>query len=60
MKHDWKPFLYGNPADDMLKDRRRRCENCGAVQARITHHAWMRITGYQWVPLVGRCKPALS
>lgn len=56
MRHDWREYPYGNPADDMLKDRRRMCAKCGAVQTRITHHMWMRVTGYQWVPLVGRCK----
>lgn len=56
MKHDWREHLYGNLADDMLKDRRRKYANCGAMQTRIVHHAWMRVTGYQWTPLVGRCK----
>lgn len=56
MKHDWREHPYGNPADDMLKEPRRRCANCGAVQARTVEHLWMRVTGYRWVPLAGRCK----
>lgn len=57
MKHDWERQYRNEPAD-MLRDRYRRCRNCGAEQSRETHYLWMRVTGYRWAPLVGRCKPA--
>jgi hypothetical protein len=39
----------------LMGDPHRQCQNCGAVQKRLTEHAWMRVTGYRWLPLVGRC-----
>jgi len=40
----------------MLASPMRRCTNCGAEQERLTETRWMRVTGYRWLPLVGRCK----
>lgn len=34
---------------------KRKCERCGAVQKKEAEHLWMRVTGYRWYPLVGRC-----
>lgn len=58
MRHDWirmpdtikKVCQYGwSPV--------RTCKNCGAIQTRVSETLWMRVTGYRWLPLVGRCKP---
>lgn len=57
MRHDWQPFYFGNPADDMLAGPHRKCANCKKIQTRIDKTAWMRVIGYQWLPLVGRCHP---
>ena len=54
MRHEWEtlpstvsePNLWG----------KRRCRNCGAVQEYEQLQNWMRIVGYRWYPLVGRCK----
>lgn len=53
MKHDW---LDVSDENGILGPRKRRCKNCGSEQERISHHAWMRVTGYQWLPLAGRCE----
>jgi len=55
MKHAW---IDNAPTDHnrMLAAPMRRCTNCGARQERVTHTSWMRVTGYQWLPLVGRCR----
>lgn len=59
MKHDWERL-----ADDLKKvcehgwEPMRRCRNCGKVQKRVSETAWMRVTGYTWHPLAGRCKPS--
>jgi hypothetical protein len=59
MKHDWdhpnpKPgskwFKYFGAAD------LRVCKNCGKHQVKESQTHYMRITGYRWYPLVGRCK----
>jgi len=34
----------------------RKCANCGAEQVKDSQTSWMRVIGYQWWPLVGRCK----
>lgn len=57
MKHDWEPI-----PDTLEKtcqhgwDPMRKCKNCGIVQQRYPETAWMRVTGYRWLPLAGRCK----
>lgn len=59
MKHEWQH--YDNPAktnaEKFMGEPERRCAHCGTVQQRITQHAWMRVTGYLWRPLAGRCRP---
>jgi hypothetical protein len=55
MAHKWTDHPYDNQADNLMKNRRRRCSTCGAVQERVTDYAWMRVTGYRWTPLAGRC-----
>lgn len=52
MRHDWFTVYEGQ----MPYPPQRRCKNCGAFQQRETNTSWMRVTGYQWLPLVGRCK----
>ena len=34
----------------------RKCALCGKTQSKESVEDWMRVTGYRWVPLVGRCK----
>lgn len=57
MKHDWEP-VHKNVQDVCNRgwDPERKCKNCGAVQTREDQTLWMRIVGYRWLPLVGRCK----
>lgn len=55
MKHNWEDAGTNGPAR-LVEDPRRRCVNCGAEQTRQTHTRWMRVSGYQWLPLAGRCK----
>ena len=58
MKHVWTPhpdngtleaWTSGNP------DEGRVCKLCGATQWKETEQLWMRVTGYRWLPIVGRC-----
>jgi len=59
MKHKWESR---NPAPNTKWFKYygchdlRECVNCGAVQAKEPEHLWMRVTGYKWRPLVGKCK----
>jgi hypothetical protein len=39
----------------LMGDPHRQCKHCGAVQKKVTEHAWMRVTGHRWLPLIGRC-----
>ncbi len=55
MAHAWREYRYPVLIDNMLKKPRRKCDRCKAVQTRTTQTAWMRVTGYRWMPLVGRC-----
>lgn len=57
MAHDWLPYTHPSwgPGKMLMGDPHRQCKHCGAVQKKITEHAWMRVTGYRWLPLVGRC-----
>jgi len=57
MKHDWDHSDYGRKATDMQVYDRRICKNCGAEQSKHATQVWMRVTGYHWYPLAGRCKP---
>lgn len=55
MKHEWQPLPYESSVDDMMRPPRRKCATCGKVQTRETQTWYMRVTGYRWRPLVGRC-----
>ena len=57
MKHDWQDVSAEN---GILGPLKRRCTNCGTVQEHQTDYAWMRVTGYRWRPLAGRCRPLQS
>ncbi len=57
MKHDWE--LLPSDVKTVSKfgwEPRRKCNNCGKIQQRSTEHRWMRVVGYKWLPLVGRCE----
>jgi len=56
MKHDWEDIKKGG-IEDMGNYGHRRCRNCGKEQTKESIHVWMRVVGYQWYPLAGRCKP---
>lgn len=53
MKHNW--VIIDEGIAGFLNGPLRRCANCGSEQRRTTEYAWMRVTGYRWLPLVGRC-----
>ncbi|MGD2065592.1 MAG: hypothetical protein PVI43_00295 [Candidatus Bathyarchaeota archaeon] len=55
-KHDWQPVDQG--VLGLVADPKRVCSRCGAQQTRQTDYLWMRVTGYKWVPPVGKCKDA--
>lgn len=69
MKHDWEVISAPIEWDDKfetfricskkrfrLHDTVKICKICGKMQMRNTEHEWMRVIGYRWIPLVGRCK----
>lgn len=47
--------LTWGPGKMLMGDPYRQCQHCGAIQQQVTSHAWMRVTGRRWLPLVGRC-----
>jgi hypothetical protein len=59
MAHKWEAHRPPNKsnAELFMSEPYRRCSNCGKVQQRYTETLWMRVTGYKWLPLAGRCKP---
>lgn len=54
MKHEWEHFTPESLYDQMNCGN-RRCKNCGAIQKKEAQYSWMRVTGYRWLPLVGKC-----
>lgn len=59
MKHDWfdPPPKYASERFHRISVYGvRKCFNCGARQEKTANHEWGRVVGYQWWPLVGRCK----
>ena len=56
MKHQWEPFNHETPAMTMMCAPGRICVHCKARQDKETQYSWMRVVGYRWYPLVGRCK----
>ena len=55
MKHDWEPISSPNKYGDWSNFGRRRCKNCELEQTKQAQYFRMRVTGYRWLPLVGRC-----
>lgn len=56
MAHEWIDLKSTeNLLTDMMNYGRRRCAKCGVEQVKHAEHLWMRVTGYRWVPLAGRC-----
>ena len=59
--HDWEEVSLATDKDpfaDMNNYGARKCKKCGAFQQRFRQCSWMRVTGYRWEPLVGRCNPS--
>ncbi len=54
MAHQWEDVNEG--VWGLVREPLRRCVRCGAEQRKRTEYLWMRVTGYKWRPLVGRCK----
>lgn len=52
--HDWQPVDQG--VFGLIADPKRVCRRCGMEQTRHTETLWMRVSGYKWVPSVGKCK----
>lgn len=58
MAHEWRPMTteeLGGMFKAMSTFDSRKCTKCGAEQKKEVEHSWMRVVGYQWLPLVGRC-----
>ena len=56
MKHEWEELPSGDHRYPKLWFRRlRQCKHCRKVQEYEVEHLWMRVVGYYWRPLVGRC-----
>ncbi len=55
MAHDWDHSDYGRRPTDLQVYDRRVCRRCGAEQEKHSKTMWMRVVGYEWSPLVGRC-----
>ncbi|WP_338924513.1 hypothetical protein V0M98_33400 (plasmid) [Pseudomonas silesiensis] len=57
MAHAWLPYTHRSwgPGKMLIGEPHRQCQHCGAIQNQVTAHAWMRVTGRRWLPLVGRC-----
>lgn len=53
MAHKWEFVHQGQ--EGLGNYGKRRCVRCGAEQTKHAEHLWMRVTGYRWEPLVGRC-----
>ncbi len=54
MAHKWETVtIKGHMA--LVKSPKRRCVKCEVTQTYETRTAWMRVIGYHWYPLVGRC-----
>ena len=53
MKHAWQDVDEG--WQGLMRDRLRRCTKCGKEQRRTVRYFWMRVDGYRWMPLAGRC-----
>lgn len=55
--HDWD---YSRKDQSIAEQMRgcgyRKCRNCGKEQWKEAQYSWMRVTGYKWLPLAGRCK----
>ena len=54
--HRWEEFTPENHQLAMSTFGSRRCLNCSVVQHKEQQTSWMRVTGYRWWPLAGRCK----
>ena len=54
MAHKWID-IYNWKVSGISAYGHRKCEKCGVEQKKFPEHLWMRVTGYSWQPLVGRC-----
>ena len=56
MKHDWNYSREGQSISEQMRGfGYRKCRVCGKEQTKEAQHAWMRVTGYRWMPLAGKC-----
>lgn len=56
MAHIWEPHSFHYPPGSLFTVNGRRCKNCEKTQSRESQYLWMRVVGYRWEPLAGRCK----
>ena len=56
MKHEWEHYTPEDLYEQMGSNGARKCRLCGKVQKKIAQYLWMRVTGYRWEPLIGKCK----
>lgn len=54
MRHDFEPVNQG--IEGIWNYGKRRCKNCKKTQTKQSEQEWMKVTGYKWYPLIGRCK----
>ena len=54
MAHEWEDVSQG--IEGLSNYGKRRCKRCGVEQTKEAEQVWMRIVGYKWFPLAGRCK----
>lgn len=55
MRHEWEDVGGDHAHPETWMRILRQCKHCLKVQEKETEHLWMRVVGYRWLPLVGRC-----
>ena len=58
MRHDWQQYTPTGKGHPLLLNEHRRCENCGAIQEKVTDYLWMRVV--RSVPAGCRVVPVLE
>jgi hypothetical protein len=53
MAHEWVTLPPG--PTDISTYGKRQCRKCGVVQRKWAEQDWMRVIGYRWEPLAGKC-----
>ena len=56
VKHKWENYTPEDISKAISGYAHRKCVLCGATQTKESKTSWMRVVGYYWFPLVGKCK----